>query len=678
MVKGFHGFSAALILAFSVVSNAQPVNITGTVKRTNGTPIQGATVWLAKGKTYATTDASGVFTLSGQASYQISPARRAIANSRPQLFNNRLYFGVESSWADIQADVFNLSGRLVASIFKQRIAQGRYSFPTAQISLPAGLYCLRLKVDRSVSFFRMPLVQHQNDQPVKLARVPGPAMSEASLAKQSAVVDSLVAGCADCIASSQAIETYTGTFSFILGNASYTPPAYIQNSSGQWVYAASLDSNPAGSTIATLSGTTSLTLSNFVFLGDSVRYIVERFDTLTTTAAQGGKKDHKSVRVSQTYTDPVVYNPLSFWRNIYFYENIKASWDRKLKASYSGTPLSMVETTDRSYRHAYEIGQISFIEPESLTVSTPSSYTFYYYTGYSLIKFNQVAFDTSKIIYLPNPAVFLKDKDTTGALIGTLMGYSLSNINNYDNSTFTLELLQKPTSMTLQTGSSQYSSFLQWVPSAQNVGPNPVRVRLFDSRGYADTLELTVYGVLPSTTFTDSMSQVNGSAVPANTTIFLSKVTIGVINSSISTPKYLFEVKATSWNAFAPMSPQVAYSDFIFSCPRDSALVLYWAQQYPEILKPGTTYRAFYDTDSITIKSISASSQDTNQYCTSYSNTNLIYSRELGLVSLTAHGGSSCVPISPDIPPVSSWSKVRYLVEYNGKPFQINQITGLK
>jgi hypothetical protein len=651
MVKDISRFSAFLILAFSIVSTAQTVNITGSVKRANGSPIKGATVWLAKAKTFTTTNENGTFTLAGQVA-QISTLRRDFTNNVPQLINNRLYFNVESPSADLQVDVFNLSGRQVASILKQRVGLGRYSLAIAPASLSAGLYCIRLKVGPTVSYFKTPIAQRQNDRPIKLTGVSRTSMPPSYLTKQVAVVDSIVAGCADCVPSSQAIETYSGTYSFNLGNAPYTPPAFIKNSSCEWVYRVSLTNQYMYDEVSDLKGSTSLSLRNFVWLGDSVRYSVVTIDSSTVTSTQTGEHVKKAGTSIRNYTDPANCSPLSLLKSACYYPD-------RVRATYNGTPISIINYgfCDKDYIFSDEIGQILFSEIASVTFSDQQLAT-EYCPLFTLIRLNQVPFDTSNIIYLKNPASFRSDKDTTGGFVGSTIIYTLTYIFNPDNASITYSLLQKPAGMTI------HNDTLRWTPGSQNTGPNTISVKLLDSRGYTDTLNLCVYVTTPLLTLDYSIKSYSLTEFATSLT-GVSTITIGPIDSSKITPKYLIITSDSSSSFPSPtISTPATIKRVFYSCRLDTAIVRFWTTKYSTLAKPGTLKKAVVNGDTTTVKTVIDSTVINSGRSIKTQNT-VSFAESIGLISYDMEGSGVGEPCH------GTWSANVNLNRVNGVPLNI-------
>lgn len=635
------------LFAVVVAPHSQTIAISGMVKRTNGTAIKGATVWLAHQNAVATTDANGAFTLTGQTVQQISPVRRDNMSCMPQLKSNMLYFSVTVQSAEVKVDVFSLTGRHVASLVNQNVGPGNYRLPADAVLLPAEIYCLRLKVGPAVSYFKMPVVSQHGSKPLKLSTVDSFSPSVGMLAKGSATVDSLFAGCADCIAQGKAIATYSGVYAFTLATAAYAPPKYIVNSSALFSYtsivAAPFTSVINGKTYFDHGGNRELSIRNFVFAGDSARYVVETNDTITweyyiSTYPLLYSDTTINTVTTQSYSDPVASPQLSFWDKTFSNPPAAGCSEFLRNATFNGAPVTISEK--------YVAASLSLLSKFSndiglLYAAANGSFT--------LTQANGMPVNANTLLYLQFHPVLNLEKDSCYGFVNTKLLYT-TTVFNPDTLGYSLALLQQPQGMTVANDS------VWWLPAVADAGSHDVKIRLTDATGVSDTLALHISIFNPIMRWVYSI--VNGT----------SKADLGYIGSSKTLPRYVFEKYDSTYYAAAGFSIQKDSFSSISNCTVDSALTWFWENQI-YVLKndSGTVRKALYKADTVSIKTVSvdavtgASIMSMRHYQTS-----VLFSRQIGLISCRSkellYGDSTSM----------------YLHEYNGQPFDTANIVYLK
>jgi hypothetical protein len=641
------------LFAVVVAPHSQTIAISGMVKRTNGTAIKGATVWLAHQNAVATTDANGAFTLTGQTVQQISPVRRDNMSCMPQLKSNMLYFSVIVQFAEVKVDVFSLIGRHVASLVNQNVGPGNYRLPADAVLLPAEIYCLRLKVGPAVSYFKMPVVSQHGSKPLKLSTVDGFSPSVGMLAKGSATVDSLFAGCADCIAQGKAIATYSGVYAFTLANAAYTPPKYIVNSSALFSYtsivAATFTSVINGKTYFDHGGDRALSIRNFVFAGDSVRYVVETNDTITweyyiSTYPLLYSDTTINTVTTQSYSDPVTSPQLSFWDKTFSNPPAAGCSEFLRNATFNGAPVAISEK--------YVTASLSLISKFSndiglLYAAANGSFT--------LTQVNGMPVNANTLIYLPFHPSFYLDKDSCYGFAGTKLLYR-PWIFAPDTLSYSFSLLLQPQGMTIANDSS-----VCWLPAASDAGPHDINVRLTDAKGVSDTLALRVSILNPTSRWVYSTDTSNGTGI--------SKVTMGYIDSSKIAPRYAFGKYDSTYHPGLGMSSEVYEYSSIANCSADSARIWFWQNHIPILKNPSITEgKALYKTDTISVRTVSVDAVSSATYLMpTFYHSAAVFSPQMGLISYvnTVIGGYRD-------------SSGMYLQQYNGQPFDTASIVYLK
>jgi Fibrobacter succinogenes major domain (Fib_succ_major). len=137
-----------LLLFFASIAICQ-INITGKVVDTLGNPIRGAQVALSMAELKDTTDSTGQFVLASiPTENQINPYIKAFSGN-PFIKNQMLIFYVIPSGTHVSADVFSVSGRLVAHLVNKSFLSGEFHVDMASLlpnSSKNTIYFVRLKI----------------------------------------------------------------------------------------------------------------------------------------------------------------------------------------------------------------------------------------------------------------------------------------------------------------------------------------------------------------------------------------------------------------------------------------------------------------------------------------------------------------------------------------------------
>jgi hypothetical protein len=144
---------------------AQTDTLKGKVKDAKtGAFVADAKVWLAEQpKCSTTTDAMGNFILRG---IDGTVGVRTMANGHvaiePTLNKSMLYFSAEQANELAKVDIFSVSGRHVASVLNQRIAQGTYGVNPYVAGLSSEIYLLRAQIGAKTTTLKMPVLSREN------------------------------------------------------------------------------------------------------------------------------------------------------------------------------------------------------------------------------------------------------------------------------------------------------------------------------------------------------------------------------------------------------------------------------------------------------------------------------------------------------------------------------------
>ncbi len=194
------GSSAVLLLAAFLVSGAQPVSVSGTVTNPDLMPVRGALVALDKAGLSATTDASGAFSIAGNAGV-VSAVSQAGVNSI-SMSGNLVRFSLSKD-ERISLSVFNCKGEATRSVSEKVYTSGSHSIEMGKYDA-AGLKIVRMDIGSFSYTFRVIDIQGNTAQSFinkQNQNVP--------LSKTSAGVDSLKVTAARYNQLMQGLGSYT-------------------------------------------------------------------------------------------------------------------------------------------------------------------------------------------------------------------------------------------------------------------------------------------------------------------------------------------------------------------------------------------------------------------------------------------------------------------------------------
>ena len=200
--------SAVVTAGILCASAGQSVNLTGIVKDSSTQQaISGATVSLKGLSLSTTTDANGGYLLAGNSIRSLKSS--SPFNYSPVFQNNALFFGVANNGERVRLEVFDPSGRRIAALVDEKVSQGSYRInPLAAMPIDK-IYLVKLQTGDRTAIFKAPLVQDH-------AAPPGGISRNSSLAKVSAVTDTLVVSAAGYKTVQKAISSYAGVNDFLL------------------------------------------------------------------------------------------------------------------------------------------------------------------------------------------------------------------------------------------------------------------------------------------------------------------------------------------------------------------------------------------------------------------------------------------------------------------------------
>ncbi len=213
--KGF--CSVVMLLALMVLESYAQTTITGTVKSsTSGAVIAGANVSLKNLGIAAQSGADGKFTLV------VTTSARPFAGVReplkPFMVGSALYFTAQNSGEKIRVDVFNALGVRCASPINVCGVSGSYKVTGLTAHLLPGMFMAQLSIGNELRSFAMPVVK-QNAVGVNMTRIIAPA----SMAKQCAVVDSIVTTKSGYVRNATPLSQYSGDVTIVLDSAGPSP-----------------------------------------------------------------------------------------------------------------------------------------------------------------------------------------------------------------------------------------------------------------------------------------------------------------------------------------------------------------------------------------------------------------------------------------------------------------------
>jgi beta-glucosidase len=213
-----NGFTLLSLIGFAPYLYAQ-IAISGMVKDGSGKAISGATVSLSVAKKFGMTDANGAYSISGTSVFPLKAAKNLCIGT-PSLFRNKVYFGVPADGMNVRMDVFATSGRRCAAIFNRVLLQGNYRFDPVFPLLSLQVYFLKIQVGGSSSVVKLPLVE-KCPAGGALRKLDGEDVL-GFFRKTAAAVDTLTASAPTYKMAARAIDSYAGTYDFVLEKAPFS------------------------------------------------------------------------------------------------------------------------------------------------------------------------------------------------------------------------------------------------------------------------------------------------------------------------------------------------------------------------------------------------------------------------------------------------------------------------
>lgn len=217
--------------------HAQTVNLTGTVKDSSTQQGVGNAVVKIVGLNVSdTTDANGNYSLANSAIRFFgspSPGNRII--TAPRITHSGLFFGVSGDAARVRVriDLYDLSGRHVASLIDKMLGQGNYRINPYSSTLSRQIYFVKIKSGNQTAMVKMPFADKPalasggaSSSPKGDGALKKTGDAEASptgdgaigngLAKPAAVNDTLAVFSAGYLINKKPIASYTGVNDFSL------------------------------------------------------------------------------------------------------------------------------------------------------------------------------------------------------------------------------------------------------------------------------------------------------------------------------------------------------------------------------------------------------------------------------------------------------------------------------
>ncbi len=189
---------------------AADINLTGTVKDSSTQkPISGASVGLVNQLFSTLTDVNGSYVLSGS-SVRFSGSVRNQIIQTPYFSRNRILFGVADDGERVRIDLYDVSGRRVASIVDKSLGQGNYGLNPFLPGLAGQLYFVKIQAGARTAMIKIPYVNNAAGGSGSLGKAGGGLEPGAGLARIAAVSDTLVVSAAGYTTARLAIASYTG------------------------------------------------------------------------------------------------------------------------------------------------------------------------------------------------------------------------------------------------------------------------------------------------------------------------------------------------------------------------------------------------------------------------------------------------------------------------------------
>jgi hypothetical protein len=205
---------ASMLLAAGFICTAfgQTINLTGTIKDSSTQKgIGGALVSLIGLSLSTTTDTKGVYSLTSSSVRSVK--NQNPLNQSPIFRSNILFFGVPENDQRVRLEIYDLSGRCIASLLNEKLSRGLYRINPFASTQAGTVYLVKLQTGDQTAILKILYVHNQTSAQAGLL---GTTAGNNTVAKASAVNDTLVVSAAGYETGRKAISTYTGANDFLL------------------------------------------------------------------------------------------------------------------------------------------------------------------------------------------------------------------------------------------------------------------------------------------------------------------------------------------------------------------------------------------------------------------------------------------------------------------------------
>lgn len=177
-----------VILAFTLITFSQGINISGVVFDSDTLTVGNAEILLQNQDVSVVSDSNGVFSLSSTSIKTNSNQLSKISQSA-QLINNTLSITSTKNNQTLQIKAFNLQGKVVKEVKHDNISKGIYSINIANSlsSQSNGLYILKIKIGKD-QFIKRFLKSNKNNTSIQKSL----NLKRNNLNRQSLVIDTII------------------------------------------------------------------------------------------------------------------------------------------------------------------------------------------------------------------------------------------------------------------------------------------------------------------------------------------------------------------------------------------------------------------------------------------------------------------------------------------------------
>lgn len=221
------------MLIFFVFDGISQINITGTVTRRDGSPIEGVNVVLTNESLADVTDASGTYSLTGTTSINSNISGNN-AITAPQFRGTTVSFSVIESNQLVRIDVFSVNGKHISNVVNKKLSSGSYRFPILKQSGASQVYIISLQVNGSVYKFKYLYIPGMNGPMTKnefANGLTGNDISSIASSKNRLITDTMKLTKTDFAENIRTIYTYSGTQNFTLDTLCGTVCVYVREDS---------------------------------------------------------------------------------------------------------------------------------------------------------------------------------------------------------------------------------------------------------------------------------------------------------------------------------------------------------------------------------------------------------------------------------------------------------------